>query len=135
MTGQAREEEDTTRESVAEKKELGVIIDEMLKFDKHKGAQIICKANTLIGLLRRSFETVDRETLVWIFNAQVRPHLEHCNADTYPIYKHEEQWLDGVQRRATKMVREVKKDEYACHPTKATCSSFNCISSKEKGHY
>ena len=34
MAGQAREEEDTTRESEAEKKELGVILDVMLKFDK-----------------------------------------------------------------------------------------------------
>ena len=77
----------------------------MLKFDKPTGAQIICKANKFIGLLRRSFGTVDRETLVWICNAQVRPHLEHCNAVTYPVYKNEEQLLEGAMKMVPENLR------------------------------
>ena len=47
-------------ESVSEEKDfLCVIIDEMLTFDKHTEAQVNI-ANKVLGLLRRSFETLDR---------------------------------------------------------------------------
>ena len=54
---------DLILEAATEKKDLGVIIDEKLKFDKHTEAQVN-KANKVLGLLRRSFETLDKETLV-----------------------------------------------------------------------
>ena len=57
---------DLTLETATEEKDLGVIIDEKLKFDKHTEAQVN-KANIVLGLLRRSFETLDMETLVWFF--------------------------------------------------------------------
>ena len=71
---------------------MGVIIDEELKFDKHTEAQVN-KANKVIGLLRRSSETLDEETLVWLFKALVRPHLKYCNAIavTYPRYENDAQ--------------------------------------------
>ena len=69
---------DLILEAAKEEKDLGVIIDEKLKFDKHTEAQVN-KANKVLGLLRRSFETLDKETLVWLFKALVRPHLEYCN--------------------------------------------------------
>ena len=85
---------------ITEETDLDVIIDEMLKFEKRRptGAQIICKANKFIALLRRSFETLDRETLV-IFNAQVRPHLEYSNAVTYPKMKNNGWMVYKEERR------------------------------------
>ena len=59
---------DLTLETATEEKHLGVIIDEKLKFDKHTEAQVN-KANIVLGLLIRSFETLDMETLVWFFKA------------------------------------------------------------------
>ena len=76
---------DLILEAATEEKDLGVIIDEKLKFDKHTEAQVN-KANNVIGLIRRSFKTLDKETLVWLFKALVRPHLEYCNTVTYPVY-------------------------------------------------
>ena len=103
---------DLTLETATEENDLGVIIDEKLKFDKHTEAQVN-KANKVLGLLRRSFETLDNETLVWLFKALVRPHLEYCNTVTYPVYEKDANLLEGVQRRATKMVPEMKNYDYA----------------------
>ena len=100
---------DLTLETATEEKDLGVIIDEKLKFDKHTEAQVN-KANKVLGLIRRSFETLDKETLVWLFKALVRPHLEYCNTVTYPVYENDAHLLEG---RATKMVPEMKYYDYA----------------------
>ena len=56
---------DLTLERATEEKDLGVIIDEKLKFDQHTEAQVY-KANKVLGLIRRSIETLDNETLVWL---------------------------------------------------------------------
>ena len=106
---------DLTLETATEEKDLGVIIeslDDKLKFDKHTEAQVN-KANKVLGLIQRSFETLDKETLVWLFKALVRPHLEYCNTVTYPVYEKDAKLLEGVQRRATKMVPEMKNYDYA----------------------
>ena len=103
---------DLTLETATGEKDLGVIIDEKLKFDKNTEAQAN-KANKVLGLIRRSFETLDKETLVWLFKALVRPHLEYCNTVTYPVYEKDAKLLEGVQRTATKMVPEMKNCDYA----------------------
>ena len=59
---------DLILETATEEKDLGVIIDEKLKFDKHTEAQVN-KANKVLGLLRRSFETLDKETLCVAFQS------------------------------------------------------------------
>ena len=58
-------------ETATEEKDLGVIIDDKLKFDKHTEAQVN-KANKVLGLIRRSFETLDKETLVGDYFGVVR---------------------------------------------------------------
>ena len=115
---------DLTLETATEEKDLGVIIDEKLKFDKHTEAQVN-KANKVLGLLRRSFETLDKETLVWLFKALVRPHLEYCNTVTYPVYEKDAKLLEGVRRRATKMVTEMKNYDYATRLKKLALPSLS----------
>ena len=115
---------DLTLETATEEKDLGVIIYEKLKFDKHTEAQAN-KANKVIGLPRRSFETLDEETLVWLFKAFVRPHLEYCNTVTYPVYEKDAKLLEGVQRRATKMVPEMKNYDYVTRLKKLALPSLS----------
>ena len=83
------------------------------------------KANKVLGLLRRSFETLDKETLVWLFKALVRPHLEYCNTVTYPVYEKDAKLLESVQRRATKMVPEMKNCDYATRLKKLALPSLS----------
>ena len=84
---------------------LEAATEEKLKFDKHTEAQVN-KANKVLGLLRRSFETLDWET------SETASRM-YCNAVTYPVYEKDAKLLEGVQRRATKMVSEMKNDDYA----------------------
>ncbi len=103
---------DTCLEDVREENYLGFIVDEKLKFDTHTVTQAN-KANKVLGLIRRTFDNLDEEMLVLLYQSLVRPHLESCHAVVYPQYVKHEKMLEAVQRRATRLVpktRNTQKD-------------------------
>ena len=59
------------------------------------------------------------------FQALVRPHLEYCNTVTYPVYEKDAQLLESVQRRATKMVPEMRNCDYATRLKKLALPSLS----------
>ena len=62
---------------------------------------------------------------MWLFNALVRPHLEYCNTVTYPVYEKDAKLLESVQRRATKMVPEMKNCDYSTRLKKLDLPSLS----------
>ena len=80
-------------ENVSQEKDLGVIIDEDLKFHKHTAA-VVKKANNILSLINKSFESLDRDTLPKLFTTLVRPHLEYGNAVWGPFYKLDQKAVD-----------------------------------------
>jgi hypothetical protein len=92
-------------------KDLGVYVDPSLNFSEHC-QKVANKANRLVGIIRRSFRYLDGPMLKQLFIGLVRPHLEYANVVWAPQYKKDEKIIENVQRRATKLVPELKHLEY-----------------------
>jgi len=98
-------------ESTSEEKNLGVWIDDKLKFTSHIGHPV-AKTNQILGLIKRSFVYRDTEIIKRLFTALVRPHLEYANSVWHPIFKKDVEQLEKVQRRATKLVTSLRDMSY-----------------------
>ncbi len=84
-------------------KDIGVHIDNKLKFDTHISLKIN-KANRIMGIIRRTFEYMDKDIFCKVFKGLVRPHLEYANQVWAPHHKKHIDAIENVQRRATKLV-------------------------------
>ena len=62
-----------------EKGRLRVHIDEELEFEEHMSTKIK-KANSIVGLIRRSFSYLDCKLFKKLYTTFVRPHLEYAQA-------------------------------------------------------
>ena len=94
-----------------EEKDLGVTFDTDLTFDKHIN-NIITKAKQTLGINRRTFSYLDKDTFVKLYKSLVRPHLEYANTVWYPYLKRQSIALEKVQRRATKILAECSEMSY-----------------------
>jgi len=63
-------------------------------------------------MVRRHFKEIDKGDFKIIYNTYVRPHLEYCEQAWSPYLQKDKACLEKVQRRATKMVKGLKKLPY-----------------------
>ncbi len=98
-------------ENVSYEKDIGVVVDEALSFQKHINEKVN-KANSIMGLIRRSYDYLDEENFVLLFKALVRPHLEYANAVWAPYKVKDIDIIENVQRRATKAIPSLKHLNY-----------------------
>ena len=94
-----------------EEKDLGVIFDQKLSFDAHIQS-IIKKANRNLGIIRRAFSFLDKSTFLLLYKALVRPILEYANVIWHPRLKRQSVSIERVQRRATKILPELRECTY-----------------------
>ena len=92
-------------------KDLGVQMDQDLKFRK-QAAAAISKASKIMGVIKKSFQKLDQDTLPILFRTLVRPHLEYGNAVWGPFNRADQVAVEKVQRRATKLVRNIRHRPY-----------------------
>ena len=90
-------------EEVTVEKDLGVKIDNQLKFTDHVQAKVNT-ANKTMGFIRHSFQYLDKEIFSLLYKALVRPHLEFASCVWSPQHKYNRDAIERVQRRATKCV-------------------------------
>ena len=86
-----------------QEKDLGVVTDNKPKFSCHINEKVN-KANRIMGVIRRSFKSLDLSSFAKLFKCLVRPHLEYVAPVWNPHLKKDITTLENVQRRATKQV-------------------------------
>ena len=62
-------------DSTHTEKDLGVYVDDKLKFDFHIHTAVT-RANRMLGLIKRSYTFLNNESLLCLYKAMVRPILE-----------------------------------------------------------
>ena len=98
-------------EPIKEEKDLGVLMDSELKFHKQTAAAVK-KANSRLGLIKKSFSLLDHMMLPILYTSLVRPHLEYGNVVWGPFYKGDIEAVERVQRRATKLIQTIRDLSY-----------------------
>ena len=94
---------DEELDHVFEETDIGVTIDHELKFEDHISKKV-SKANSIVGLIRRSFAHLDGKLFKQLYTTFVRPHLEYAQAVWSPSSRKLIDMLENVQKRATKLV-------------------------------
>ena len=86
-------------------------IDADLKFEEHISEKV-SKANSIVGLIRRSFSFLDCNLFKTLYTTFVRPHLEYAQAVWAPHLIKHINMIENVQVRATKLVDGLGDLEY-----------------------
>jgi len=92
-------------------KDIGVTFNNKMKFDTHI-ANIVNKANQRLGLIKRSFEFIDKDMFLLLYKSLVRPILEYATVIWSPWLKKDIVAIEQVQRRATRLVYELNDLDY-----------------------
>ena len=101
----------TELETTRAERDLGVTIDDKLDLGKHIKS-IVAKANRILRLIRISFACLDKPMFLNLYLVLVRPHLEYCVQVWSPYKQKYIKLIERVQRRATKLVPELRELEY-----------------------
>ena len=91
--------------------ERGVLIVNQLKFHNHSSTTI-SKARRLLKLIGKSFINLSLQSFYHLYKAIVRPCLEYGNIIWGPNYKVDEDSIEKVQRKATKLVPSINHLPY-----------------------
>jgi len=81
--------------------DLGITFNHHLTFEQHINNKVN-KANSLAGMIRRSFVHLDKEMFRTLFKSIVRPHLEYGATVWNPLQGNLITVIENVQRRASK---------------------------------
>jgi ribonuclease P/MRP protein subunit RPP40 len=97
--------------STKEERDLGINITNDLKWVS-QCSKAANKAMSTLGIIKRNFKYLDRESFIILYNTYIRPHLEYCVQVWAPYFKKDIACLEKVQRRATKLVHGFSKLGY-----------------------
>ena len=90
-----------------EEKDLGVIFDEKLEFDKHIRL-MVNRANRMLGMIKSGFACMSKDIFKQLYPVLVRPLLEYCVQVWAPYKQKHIDLIEGVQIRAVRMVPGMK---------------------------
>ncbi len=92
-------------------KDLGVYISNDLKWNKHV-TYICSKANSAIGMLRRTFRYFDIDMVKTLYKSLIRSNLDYAASVWSPHYSQDITMLEQTQRRATRLSKQLRCEAY-----------------------
>jgi ribonuclease P/MRP protein subunit RPP40 len=100
-------------EEISEERDLGVIVQQDLTWSK-QCSKSVSTANRILGLIKRSFCYLSKDVVLKLYKSLVWPHfhLEYCVQAWRPYLKKDIELIEGVQRRATKLIKSLKDETY-----------------------
>ena len=98
-------------DTTVKEKDLGVTISADMNVSEQCGIAA-SKGNQIIGLIRRNITYKGKKLIIPLYKAIVRPHLEYCIQAWIPYRKKDIDTLERIQRRATKMISELRDLSY-----------------------
>ena len=84
-------------------KDLGIIVDSSFKF-REQCNSAVNSAYCTLGMIKRTINFKNKDVVVKLYKALVRPKLEYCIQAWRPYFKKDIEKLEQVQHRATKMI-------------------------------
>ena len=73
------------------------------------------KGNQVLGLIRITITYKEKQLIVPQYKAIIRQHLEYCIQAWRPYRKKDIDKLERIQRRATKIIPELRDLSYESH--------------------
>lgn len=92
-------------------KDLGVMINNTLSISEQV-AKVVTTANKILGIIYRTYDDKSLCNIVSLYKSLVRPHLEYCIQAWKPFLQKDIDKMENVQRRATRMITEIKHFSY-----------------------
>jgi hypothetical protein len=92
-------------------KDIAVLIDPWLSFESRMHAKVN-RANSILGVILQTIQYKDATSLLALYKALVRPHLEYCN-QVWSLYLIKDiTTIEAVQSWLTRSVPGMKDLEY-----------------------
>jgi len=98
-------------ETVTDEQDLWVIVSDDVKWEKQCVAAVK-QSNKILGMIKHKFVDRSKETVMALYKSLVRPHLKYCISVWNPHLDKDIKLLEGVQRRATKLVEGINDWDY-----------------------
>ena len=110
-TGKNYEMGGTILSKTVKEKDLGVLMNANMKVSEQ--CRIAAsKGNQALGMIQRNITCKEKNLIVPLYKAIVRPHLEYCIQAWSPYLRKDIDMLEKIQRRATKLIPGLRDLRY-----------------------
>ena len=110
-TGMNYEMGGTILSKTGKEKDVGVTMNANMKVSEQFRIAA-SKGNQVRGMIRRNITYKEKSSIVPLYKAIVRPHLEYCIQAWNPYLRKYTDMLEKIQRRATKVIPELRDLRY-----------------------
>ena len=94
-----------------EEKDLGVTFEKSLKFNKHV-MEVVNRTKKLTGMIKRTFSFLNRSLFLTLYKSLIRSIVDYGVTVWYPTTKKNIQLIENIQKRATRIVPELRGLSY-----------------------